>query len=383
MSGKRTYDDVVKIFSDNNCLLQTTKEEYDEMKKPSGRKFKFVAACGHDNTTTLMHFVREKTGMFCKPCMREKFRVKMIERNKCDDKISSVGNMLEKVSFDAMREILCEDFDVMWTNRGCSADFIVRAKNVNTNAWLGVQLKATQKMNQLACGHIFNLNGNRYENMVILFHCVSDSLMWLVPFDAIVRSGSIIMGTTEKSRYFEYRICKTDLSPALLKYFGVMKLDTSENFMVPKSRTNKIEHKYRTIRETCCDFLHFVNTETEGSYYDFAVNGKNVKERVAGFDHTKPESFIVFLTRGLGNINYANGMNDFYWFNISNMDIFYVIPENVMIENGFIDSGKNTKLKKYFRICLRSRDNWRSKYQFDYKNLDREKLSTLIDTGHL
>ena len=76
--------------------------------------------------------------------------------------------------------------------------------------------------------------------------------------------------------------------------------------------------------------------------YDFKVNGKKVQEKY-GTPSTKTKSLIRYCiarshVKGSGTeySAYKKGDNDFYWFHFPDKNIFYVLPEDILINNGNI-----------------------------------------------
>jgi hypothetical protein len=72
---------------------------------------------------------------------------------------------------------------------------------------------------------------------------------------------------------------------------------------------------------------------------------------------------------------YEEGDNDIYWLHCKN-NKFYVIPEQVLIEKGFV--GKNCKKQKLYVSPTNTNTSWCNEYQFDYNNVDKERLLEII-----
>lgn len=67
---------------------------------------------------------------------------------------------------------------------------------------------------------------------------------------------------------------------------------------------------------------------------------------------------------------YLLNMNDYYWLHIPDTDLFYIIPEADLYNNGFIhnpNNDSNTKFNLTIKIYLES--SWYHKYQYNYKNV--------------
>ena len=48
-----TYEDVIKKFSEKDCLVTMTKKEFNEIYKNNNCKIKYNACCGHENNVRL------------------------------------------------------------------------------------------------------------------------------------------------------------------------------------------------------------------------------------------------------------------------------------------------------------------------------------------
>ena len=75
------------------------------------------------------------------------------------------------------------------------------------------------------------------------------------------------------------------------------------------------------------------------------------------------------------NKSYEEGDNDLYWLNCKNGK-FYVIPEEELIKNGHI--GKDCKKEKLYVSPTNSNTEWCDEYLFDYNNIDKERLTKII-----
>lgn len=168
-----------------------------------------------------------------------------------------------------------------------------------------------------------------------------------------------------------------------MKYFTALKLDILENYLIPKNVNQQNEIKYRKIREESCKFLQFEKPEIEQSYYDFTINGKKIQEKVACKRNDREHSYIACIYRSATNNKkkqYLMGMNEYYWVHIPDINLFYILPEIELCNNGFItDDLHEQNPKMYLNIGLNSKKSWYHKYQYDYKNLDNNFISKLFE----
>ncbi len=386
---KRSYEDLVKKFQDKNCELTTTEDEFCLLNNLYNCKFSFKASCGHYNTVTLTNFVHKGSGVICKDCMKERVTHKLVEFNKNNDKPASKSFVQESDVFNKFNNLLSSELDIIKTHEGCSADFIIKPKNIEEDKWMGIQLKTTQGICHNLYSFKLHINGNKtnnkYENMIILCHCVSDNSTWLIPFDKISHiKNSLNIGLTEKSVYNKYKTEIEKVSEMLITYYEIMQLDISNNFMIPKNIYQQREIEYRKIREEYCNFLSFEYPEIEQCYYDFKINNKNIQEKVSLKKQNRKNSYIVYMFRSNCNErkkHYLLGMNDYYWIHIPKSDIFYILPETELLKNGFIkDPNINSDSNKMIlHIGLDSEKSWYCKYKFNYKKLNKEFISGLFN----
>ena len=146
----------------------------------------------------------------------------------------------------------------------------------------------------------------------------------------------------------------------------------------PTSETQKQEQYYRKLREEKLDFITFIYPDFEGPVCDFKIGDKRVQEKVVFICKNNPNSFGFSLNKNNGkkyNCSYNLGDNDFYWLHCKNTTRFYVIPETILIENGFI--GDNCKEHLYISPT-NIRTKWTDDYFFDYDDLDKDILLELF-----
>ena len=116
----------------------------------------------------------------------------------------------------------------------------------------------------------------------------------------------------------------------------------------------------------------------EGTVYDFKIGNLKLQEKVAKKDNEK-ELYRFSMCKHNGgkekNIQYDIGDNDFYWLNCDNKKTFFVIPEKILIEKGFIGN-KNKKI--LFKINIKN-ISWIKEYMFDYGNIDKDLLLNILN----
>ena len=380
---KKTYEEIVKIFKDQKCELCITKDEYSLIANPSRYRFYFKSSCGHDNTVTLTNFISKSSGLKCKNCVKSDIISKLIDYNKANDAPSSKGHAQENQVFNIITELLQPNINIIKTHEGCKADFAIKPCDEINDKWLGVQLKTTRGVSHNLYG--FKIHKNDYDNMVLLCYCVSDNSIWLIPFQAISHvKRTINIGLTEKSIYSKYKVDKHTIINKLQEYYKAFTLNKIEHFMIPANFGQQTELKYRKIREEYCNFLKFDYPEIEQCYYDFKVNGKNVQEKVLSKRHDRIDGFVGSICRGRTHEkrkHYEAGMNEYYWFHVPDLNLFFLIPEFELCNRNYINNGETAELIGNFVISLKInyKKSWYYKYQYDYNAIDTLFISKLFE----
>lgn len=71
-------------------------------------------------------------------------------------------------------------------------------------------------------------------------------------------------------------------------------------------------------------------------------------------------------------------MNDFYWFNIEKTDIFYILPEKILLDQNKIEDQIILKTKPRFNIYINKNNMWYSKFKYDYNNIDLNLIKNIF-----
>jgi len=74
---------------------------------------------------------------------------------------------------------------------------------------------------------------------------------------------------------------------------------------------------------------------------------------------------------------YHLGENDYYWLHSSIDDRFWIIPETVLYEKGYISNVSDTKNRKALQFNSKN-IVWLDNYLYTYNNINREKLISLF-----
>ncbi len=146
------------------------------------------------------------------------------------------------------------------------------------------------------------------------------------------------------------------------------------------------EQEYVKKREKHIDFLKFNKLEVQNTPSDFIVNGKRVQEKVCGFLFNR-SSLIFYLSthNGIKKFRtYRLGENKYYWIHSSVDDRFWIIPENILYDMGYISDVDKTMPVKSIRIRINKENDygvreWIKGYEYNYKNPNKEKIMKLFE----
>jgi hypothetical protein len=153
---------------------------------------------------------------------------------------------------------------------------------------------------------------------------------------------------------------------------------------VPISIYQQREQKYVQKREKYLSFLQFMYPDIHNTPTDFMVNGKKVQEKVAGLRKNRANKLLAQLASNNGkNYNgkrqfrtYCLGENDYYWVHSSIDDRFWIIPEQILHDRGYIADKDEIKNKKV--IYISDNTEWIKQYEYDYNNVNCDKIRKMF-----
>ena len=370
------YDKTCQKFLEVNCKIIDTKEEYEERNK--GTRFpkcNYIASCGHQHIVFINVFISRKTGLLCPSCKNKENAIKKKELMK-DDKLKFMKMELRCMNY--FKE-LCKNFEIHKAFDGCRADLIARPIDQKEDKWIGIQVKSTERNNH----YEFHLENN-YLDLIILCLCEDDKKIWLIPYQDLNGISKIHIGI--KSKYNKYEINKLNINETLSEYYKTMKKFTYEELDKPLCIYTEREKEFYRYRESKIDFLDFTYNDMEGIVYDFKIGDKKIQEKVGCLDKVKNVN-VFCLWKNNGKLNgkqnpssYDIGDNDYYWLNADDKKLFYVFPENILIEKDYIGY---TGGKKQLKINPRqtTHNGWIQPYKFDYTSfglLDKNRLLKIL-----
>ena len=372
-------------FNQRNCKLLTTKEEYDEilkLAKHGNYKLNYIASCGHEHVVFYNVFKSRGTGIICPGC-KSKEITGNIKKKMINNEISKTYTLEMEFSFiKKICELLKNHVEIIKAFDGCNVDVIFRPKNIIDDNWVGIQIKTN---NTIHLTYSFHMN-NVYKNCLILLYCNEDESMWLIPENIIIDQKKISIGYT-KSKYNIYKVSKDNIVSKLNELYQKTSKFPFDKLNTPNNIYQQREKEFRKYREEKINFIKFDYYYMEGTVFDFKIENYNVQEKVAKIDNKNKCTFELSKNNGSTNgirnkSQYDIGDNDYYWLNCDNKKIFFVIPENILIDKGLIGNN-NGKKQKYFKVeikeTLTKKNKWLQTYMFNYENIDKDKLLNLLN----
>ena len=370
------YEKLCKTFSDKNCQVTITSEQFQENYKNNKCKINYIASCGHENIVSYKNFTTLNQGINCPKCVHKNNSVKLKELYSNGNNLCSLNQEFNAINY--FKTLIDNHFIVIKSFDGCKADIAIKKFEETEDLWLGIQVKTTIKKKDRE-QYYFRLNNGKYDNCLILCICDEDKKMWLIPYEEV--NGLKTIGVAKKSKYNKYEVTIENLIEKLNHYYITNSKTQFDILDTPTSTFQQQEQQYRKIREEKVNFVEFKNNTIEGLVYDFKIGEKTVQEKVGSIIHNNVNSYMFNLVKYKCRINgkcknqcYDEGDNDIYWLNGKNGK-FYVIPEEELIVHGYI--GKVGKEKLYVSPTNKNTE-WCNKYLFNYKNIDKDKLLSIF-----
>ena len=365
------YEKSCKRFLEVNCQITDTKEEYEKRNKDEKfSKCNYIASCGHQHIVFINVFFSRKTGLVCPSCKSKENANKKKEEMK-DDKLKYLKIELRCINYF---KDTCKGFEIHKAFDGCKADLILRPLDEKEDKWIGIQVKTTERNNH----YEFGLH-QTYDDYIILCICEEDKRMWLVPYEDLNGITKIHIGT--KSKYSQYEI--TNNLEKIHEYYKNSKKFTYEELDKPLCIYTEREKEFYRYRESKLEFLDFTYNDMEGMVYDFKIGDKKIQEKVGYIDKVK-NSNVFCLWKNNGKLNgnreqkcYEIGDNDYYWLNADDKKIFYVIPEQILVDKGYI---AYNDYKKQLKINQNETkyNGWIQPYKFDYTSFGLFEKNRLL-----
>jgi hypothetical protein len=371
-----TFQDVCKTFLDKGCSLSMNEDEFYKLYKNNRTKLAYTSFCGHNNIVCLSNFTSLNQGINCPSCVNKNTGEKLKQLRSGENKNSSIEQEFSCINY--FISIISEKFVSNKSFDGCKSDIILKSTNTDKDLWIGIQVKTTCSKTDKE-QYYFRLNGTKYDNCLILCICLQDKKMWLIPYEDV--NGQKTIGIAKTSKYNKYEVTIDNINDKLLDYYSVMNTFSFDLLNTPTSDSHKQEQEYRKLRETKIHFVEFIYPNMEGTVYDFKIGNFKIQEKGGFICKNNSNSFGFILEKSSGKHNrtsYEKGDNDFYWLNCKNGK-FYVIPESILIEKGFVRDNCDNKCKQHLYVSpTNNNTKWTNDYLFDYDNLDKEQILQLF-----
>jgi hypothetical protein len=367
MTPRRTYESVSQIFKQYNCNLLYSKEEFNEIYKNGKCELKYIASCGHNNTTKFRYF-DGKSGVICPNCVYKNRSISLKEKQSGCNKI--INNKTETCAINYLMSCLENTFDIIKTFDSCKSDIIVKPKSSNSNLWLGIQIKSTASYNNKC--YYFNIK-QKYSEQIIICISNTDKKLWGFQYTDLENIKSVLqIPISNNSKYNKFEITNNIIEFFLNKYKECNYLLFEQNILLHQlSKTTLIEYNYRNLRKDKIKFINFIENENQGEVFDFKIGNKKIQEKVGSFNETgKYYYFSLSKCNGKRNkkIPYEIADNDLYWFHCKDSSMFYIIPESILIHYGYIGKKMSIMIS-----CENENKKWINNFKFDYDNLENDK----------
>lgn len=386
--GINTYNMIVKCVEEKDCKMITTKHHFMELNMGTRNKIKVIGKCQHEFEMKYWDF---KNGTaLCPQCInihRSITRTDFYTDNK------DYSQTVEVNATNIFRECFSNDFDIIRIP-SCLADILIKPKEITDDIWLPIQLKSTNQKDS-GCRYKFDIKRNDYTNTVLVCVCVSENKFWIFRgIDIPKRNAINIYSKTEDSKSIHNNtfVSNDNLVSHMKKLYNESTITESKDILsVPLAPKHKLEYKYKLIREEKFNkIINFEYQDADSFVYDFIVNQLKVQEKVAFPEKNYPYMYRVNLRKvktQTSKMPYNENDNDVYWFHIVDTNIFYIIPNEILVKLKYLttatEPGKMALLlypnyiqKEKGRQILSLELN---KYQFDYDNINISEIKKIFN----
>ncbi len=292
----------------------------------------------------------------------------------------------------------------IFTNAGCSNDNLYQMNGYPHH--VGVQMKTTTKQIKVkgylcwAFNHVF---GERYDGSVMIFRCIQDQKMWIIPYRELSKhySGNyqvlqIYDGPKSKTIWKDYRVTMDMLVPTLMKYFQMaprnelVNMKDYDHAMTPTSPTVQREVKTRKRLDGILNYKVPVLTSLP---YDIIWQGLKIQENPAiencGSNSTL--GLTVNTYKSYSGHRYTQADFDILLIHCSDKyeKYFYFIPSHILIKRSIL----RTATSPGKSCCMvyppgipkgNPRDEWANDYIYEYQESELEiKLINMCKSWEL
>ena len=359
---------IVEDCKTKNCKILTTFEQFEEKRKLSLNnsyhyvRIEFIGICGHTSSAIVTNFLCRSTGIRCKKCVKENTYSIL-------KKVSLESSRTESESIILLISYLSNFYKVVRTKEGCLADLAISNSSVN-DKYIAVQVKSTNKMSHNM--YSFRSFKKEYKNMIIICICQSDNKIWVIPFNEINVTSNVNISV--KSKYNKYLVeNNNEINKYIDKYCIDYQINNLEELLVSPCKLLQREQYYVKKREQYINFIKYKYPDIQNTRTDFIVNNKKIQKKVCSLYKfkNKKDKYIVWFSSNNGTENkkrkyrtYCLGENDYYWLHSSIDDRFWIIPEKILYEKGFIANNNEIKNRKCLNLFT---NKWLIDYEYNYK----------------
>lgn len=379
------YSDMVEMLEEHGCKMVTTEEDFLYNELNIFRSIEIIGSCGH-KSEELFNDIPFKEGkktqcLQCREAKAAETRERLVNAETNRLRVLEV----EDEAAEWIKGLLNDKFEVLITNEGCKADMAIRPLESSDDEWAMIQLKAAGKKKEGPGDSFgFSIKKNDYSGMIVVFTAKTANSMWIIDGEIIKDFTSINLSMNTGTKYFDYKVPPKYFIHKINDLWKSPKIKKMpiQDIMKRHFKSVKSEDIYIHLRKSNIGFIKFEEARNYEST-DFVVNSFKVQEKLAYKDHGQ---YNLNLHKSKGKnkkVPYDKGDNDFYWIHLSDWRLFYVIPEKILIEKGYISDGSN-KAKPHIGIYPKlynekPKDNqWIEEFVFDYHNIDSEKLKRLF-----
>jgi hypothetical protein len=373
------YNKVKLCFSENNCTLITIFEEFEELRKAVLKqsyhfvRVRFIGICSHESSVVFTNFNLRKTGIICKLCTKKN----SIELRKHVNNT----NEIESDGITIIEEYLAPLYEIIRTKEGCLADLAIRKKS--EDKWIPVQVKSTIKNSHRM--YSFGLNHNDYRNMLIICVCISEKKLWIIPCNQLSISCKLNISIT--SKYNKYLVTPNTVFDIIDRFRSEIICLYLDKILQPITRLQQREQVYVRKREVYLPFLQYEYPSIQNTCVDVIINGKKVQEKVLGYTESK-KTLQCGLISSNGTKNgkrcqrcYRLGENEYYWLHSSIDNRFWIIPEQILYNKGYLSKKDETMPKRtlWFKSENNKNKMWLDAYQYTYDTINKEELLKIFE----
>lgn len=339
------------------------------------KKLKFLPKCLHRHEIEFTYFnINETCGTYCLDCTNKNTGEKLKNNLSGENKLNNIKLEYDCVMY--LRDLLKNNFDFIKAFDGCKSDIIIKPKNIKNDEWIGIQVKSTNDLQKNK--YNFNLSGICDNNILIICICFKNKKMWCFEYENISHVNYSIGIGLSNSKYSKFEVTENNISQYILKLYNKLEKRQFNLLNTPTNEKTLQEKNYKERRELKLNFINFKHNNMEALVYDFMIGEKKIQEKVGSLNITETSNRFYLSKKNGKNKSqcYQKGDNDFYWLNCKNSNIFYIIPENTLIEKDIV----NRQDKKPVEFTISPKTNlWVKDYEFDYEKPNKTKLLNLLN----